>query len=269
MGRREGAQHAAADLVGLHLLRDDRVRRRLLRPLSVLALAHGPHAGSARLFEPRRAHRRSLQAQTKARAEFVDRSARPRSPTSARIPNCSTSPWPAAARPSRPTACSATARAAPAAPASPTWSTTTGSGAARIDQIYTTIQHGIRNADDKSRQSLMPRFGVDGLLTAAAGCGRDRLRAEPVGSRQRRRRRAPRSGRSSASPATRPTARATRSSARPTSPTASGSMAATATRSIGRSSMPATAACRRGATRLDDATMKMLAIYVHALGGGR
>lgn len=33
------------------------------------------------------------------------------------------------------------------------------------EQIYATIQHGIRNADDKSRQSLMPRFGVDGLLS--------------------------------------------------------------------------------------------------------
>ncbi len=37
----------------------------------------------------------------------------------------------------------------------------------RIEQIYTTIQHGIRNADDKSRQSLMPRFGADELLSAA------------------------------------------------------------------------------------------------------
>lgn len=36
-----------------------------------------------------------------------------------------------------------------------------------LDQIYTTIRHGIRNADDKSRQSLMPRYGVDGLLTGA------------------------------------------------------------------------------------------------------
>lgn len=36
-----------------------------------------------------------------------------------------------------------------------------------IGQIYTTIQHGIRNANDKSRQGLMPRFGTDELLTAA------------------------------------------------------------------------------------------------------
>lgn len=36
-----------------------------------------------------------------------------------------------------------------------------------LDQIYTTIRHGIRNADDKSRQSMMPRYGADGLLTGA------------------------------------------------------------------------------------------------------
>ena len=34
-----------------------------------------------------------------------------------------------------------------------------------IDQIYATIQHGVRNADDNSRQSLMPRFGADAILT--------------------------------------------------------------------------------------------------------
>jgi cytochrome c oxidase cbb3-type subunit 3 len=36
-----------------------------------------------------------------------------------------------------------------------------------IDQIYATIEYGIRNTDDKSRQSMMPRFGADGLLTGA------------------------------------------------------------------------------------------------------
>jgi cytochrome c oxidase cbb3-type subunit 3 len=34
-----------------------------------------------------------------------------------------------------------------------------------LDQIYTTIQHGIRNTDDKSRNSMMPRFGADGVLS--------------------------------------------------------------------------------------------------------
>jgi cytochrome c oxidase cbb3-type subunit 3 len=36
-----------------------------------------------------------------------------------------------------------------------------------LDQIYQTIQHGVRNADEKSRQTNMPRFGVDGLLTSS------------------------------------------------------------------------------------------------------
>ena len=34
-----------------------------------------------------------------------------------------------------------------------------------VEQIYRTIQHGIRNSDENSRQSMMPRFGADGLLT--------------------------------------------------------------------------------------------------------
>src|SRR5262249_18377404 len=36
-----------------------------------------------------------------------------------------------------------------------------------LADIHQTIQHGIRNADDQSRVSQMPRFGVDGVLTAA------------------------------------------------------------------------------------------------------
>jgi cytochrome c oxidase cbb3-type subunit 3 len=37
----------------------------------------------------------------------------------------------------------------------------------KIDQIHQTIQFGVRNSNEKSRNTLMPRFGVDGLLTAA------------------------------------------------------------------------------------------------------
>ena len=36
-----------------------------------------------------------------------------------------------------------------------------------IDQIHTTINYGVRNANEKSRQSLMPRFGADEVLTPA------------------------------------------------------------------------------------------------------
>jgi cytochrome c oxidase cbb3-type subunit III len=34
-----------------------------------------------------------------------------------------------------------------------------------LDQIHTTIAYGIRNANPNTRQSLMPRFGADNLLT--------------------------------------------------------------------------------------------------------
>jgi len=36
----------------------------------------------------------------------------------------------------------------------------------KLDQIHQTIQYGIRNANEKSRNTLMPRYGADGLLTA-------------------------------------------------------------------------------------------------------
>jgi cytochrome c oxidase cbb3-type subunit 3 len=37
----------------------------------------------------------------------------------------------------------------------------------KITDIEQTIMHGVRNADPESRQSQMPRFGADGLLTTA------------------------------------------------------------------------------------------------------
>ena len=36
----------------------------------------------------------------------------------------------------------------------------------KLDDIHRTIQYGVRNANEKSRNTLMPRFGADGLLTA-------------------------------------------------------------------------------------------------------
>jgi cytochrome c oxidase cbb3-type subunit III len=36
-----------------------------------------------------------------------------------------------------------------------------------LEAIHQTITHGVRNDDPDSRQSAMPRFGLDGLLTAA------------------------------------------------------------------------------------------------------
>jgi cytochrome c oxidase cbb3-type subunit 3 len=35
-----------------------------------------------------------------------------------------------------------------------------------LEQIFQTINLGVRNANEKSRQGLMPRFGADGILTA-------------------------------------------------------------------------------------------------------
>ena len=37
----------------------------------------------------------------------------------------------------------------------------------KIEQIHQTIQYGIRNANEKSRNTLMPRFGADSVLTPA------------------------------------------------------------------------------------------------------
>jgi cytochrome c oxidase cbb3-type subunit 3 len=34
-----------------------------------------------------------------------------------------------------------------------------------LEQIHQTITYGVRNANEKSRQALMPRFGTDGILT--------------------------------------------------------------------------------------------------------
>lgn len=36
----------------------------------------------------------------------------------------------------------------------------------RLEQIHETIAFGVRNPHDKARQSLMPRFGADGMLSA-------------------------------------------------------------------------------------------------------
>jgi len=36
-----------------------------------------------------------------------------------------------------------------------------------LDALHQTISHGVRNDDPDSRQSNMPRFGLDGMLTAA------------------------------------------------------------------------------------------------------
>ena len=137
-----------------------------------------------------------------------------------------------------------------------------------IDQIYTTIQHGIRNADDKSRQSLMPRFGADGLLTGPQVAAvtdyvlslSGRAKATPEGTKIWQEQcvachKADGSGNQELG-----------------APNLADNIwlyggdrdSIYKTIFYARNgSMPAWGG------RLDEATMKMLAIYVHALGGGR
>lgn len=137
-----------------------------------------------------------------------------------------------------------------------------------IEQLYATIQHGIRNADDQSRQSMMPRFGADGLLTGAQVAavtdyvmslsGRGQATAEGAKIWQEQ-----------CAACHQPDGKGNQELGAPN--LADGIWLYGGDRnSIYRTifyarngSMPAWSG------RLDDATIKMLAIYVHSLGGGR
>ena len=137
-----------------------------------------------------------------------------------------------------------------------------------LDQIYATIQHGIRNADDKSRNSMMPRFGADSLLSgpqvatvtdyvlSLAGRGK----ATPEGAKVFQDQCAACHG---------PEGKGNQELGAPNLTDGIwlyGGDRDSIYRSIffaHNGSMPA------WGERLDDATLKMLAIYVHSLGGGR
>jgi len=137
-----------------------------------------------------------------------------------------------------------------------------------LDQIYTTIRHGIRNADDKSRQSMMPRFGADGMLTGAQVAAvtdyvlslSGKAKATPEGAKIYQEQCVACHGAEG---------KGNQELGAPN--LADGLWLYGGDRdSVYRSifyarngSMPAWSG------RLDEATMKMLAIYVHALGGGR
>ncbi|MGE0576312.1 cytochrome-c oxidase, cbb3-type subunit III [Reyranella sp.] len=137
-----------------------------------------------------------------------------------------------------------------------------------LQQIYTTIEHGIRNADDKSRQSLMPRFGADDLLTGAQiAAVTDYVLSL--------------SGKGTATPEGAAIFRDQCAACHQADGKGNQELGApnltdglwlyggdreSVYRTIfyaRNGSMPAWSG------RLDEATMKMLAIYVHALGGGR
>ena len=138
-----------------------------------------------------------------------------------------------------------------------------------IDQIHTTIQHGVRNADDKSRQTLMPRLRRRRPADGAPGRGGDRLRAEPVGPRQGHAARAPRSAQEQCVACHQADGKGNQELGAPNLTDGIwlyGGDRDSIYRSIfyaRNGSMPAWSG------RLDEATIKMLTIYVHALGGGR
>jgi len=137
-----------------------------------------------------------------------------------------------------------------------------------IDQLYATIQHGIRNADDRSRQSMMPKFGVDGLLTGAQVAavtdyvmslsGRGQATAEGAKIWQEQ-----------CAACHQPDGKGNQELGAPNLTDGIwlyGGDRNSIYRSIfyaRNGSMPAWSG------RLDEATLKMLAIYVHSLGGGR
>ena len=137
-----------------------------------------------------------------------------------------------------------------------------------LDQIHQTITFGVRNTNEKSRQSMMPRFGADSVLSPAQVGAvtdyvlslSDRAKPTPEGAKlfqencvschQTGGKGNPEMG----------------------APNLAdgiwlyGGDRASVYRSIFSShagSMPA------WSERLDDATIKMLAIYVHSLGGGK
>lgn len=137
-----------------------------------------------------------------------------------------------------------------------------------LEQVYSTIRYGVRNSNEKSHQSQMPRFGADGILPPADIA----LVTDYVLSL---------SGKGTATPA---------------GAKVFAEQCATCHQADGKGNQelgapnltnqiwqyggdPAaiynsvffahTGSMPAWGERLDDATLKMLAVYVHALGGGR
>lgn len=137
-----------------------------------------------------------------------------------------------------------------------------------LDQLHTTIAYGVRNTNDKSRQSQMPRFGVDGMLTAPqVGAVTDyvlslsgRGKATPEGAKLFQ---------DNCVACHQADGKGNQELGAPNLTDGLwlyGGDRDSVYRSIfyaRNGSMPA------WGERLDDATLKMLTIYVHSLGGGR
>lgn len=138
----------------------------------------------------------------------------------------------------------------------------------KIDQIYKTIQFGVRNANENSRQTLMPRFGMDEIMTAAqVGAVTDQVlsfsghgKATPEGAKLFQ---------EQCAACHQATGKGNQEMGAPDLTDGIwlyGGDRASVYRTIfyaRNGSMPA------WSERLDEATMKMLALYVHALGGGK
>lgn len=137
-----------------------------------------------------------------------------------------------------------------------------------LDQVHKTITYGVRNANEKSRQSMMPRFGVDGVLTPAqVGAVTDYVLSL--------------SGRGTATAEGAKVFKENCVACHQADGKGNTELGApNLTDGIwlyggDRDSVYRTVFYARNGSmpawgeRLDDATLKMLAIYVHSLGGGR
>ena len=138
----------------------------------------------------------------------------------------------------------------------------------KIEQIHQTIQFGVRNANEKSRNTLMPRFGADGLLTPdQVGQVTDyvlslsgKAKASPEGAKIFQ---------EQCAACHQPSGKGNQEMGAPDLTDGLwlyGGSRDAVYRSIfyaRNGSMPA------WGERLDEATIKMLALYVHALGGGK
>jgi cytochrome c oxidase cbb3-type subunit 3 len=137
-----------------------------------------------------------------------------------------------------------------------------------LDQIHQTITFGVRNANEKSRQGIMPRFGADGILTTPQVSA---LTAYVLSL----------SGRGKATPEGTKLFQENCVACHQASGKGNPELGAPDLtdgiwlyggdrQSIYQSIFSAHAGSMPAwGERLDDATLKMLAIYVHSLGGGK
>jgi cytochrome c oxidase cbb3-type subunit 3 len=138
----------------------------------------------------------------------------------------------------------------------------------KIDQIFKTIQFGVRNANENARQTLMPRFGADELMTAAqVGAVTDHVLS--LSSRGKSTPEGAKLFQEQCAACHQATGKGNQEMGAPDLTDGIwlyGGDRASIYRTIfyaRNGSMPA------WSERLDEATMKMLALYVHALGGGK